>query len=79
LLDEPFTGLDDQSTSILVDRLRVLRAAGTIVVMATHDFDTADGLVDRAFCLKEGRSIPISDGAAPLRSRYRAAVLEAAS
>jgi ABC-type multidrug transport system ATPase subunit len=41
LLDEPFTGLDDESALVLIERLRMLRDAGRIVVMATHDFDTA--------------------------------------
>jgi ABC-type multidrug transport system ATPase subunit len=75
LLDEPFTGLDDASSEVLVGRLRELRAAGAIVVMATHDFDTADGLVDRAICLHEGTAVPIGGGAGRLRERYRQALL----
>jgi ABC-type multidrug transport system ATPase subunit len=74
LLDEPFTGLDDASAGILVDRLNALRASGAIVIMATHDFDLASGLVDRALCLTEGRMRPIPDGPATLRDRYRQAV-----
>jgi heme exporter protein A len=76
LLDEPFTGLDDESTSLLVDRLRALRTAGAIVIMATHDFDTADGLVDRAVCLTNGRLQPIAGGQGTLRERFRRAVGE---
>jgi heme exporter protein A len=79
LLDEPFTGLDDESAGLLSDRLRTLRSAGTIVVMATHDFDTAAPLVDRPVCLHDGRLIPIAGGAGTLRDRYRAAVRSAAS
>jgi ABC-type multidrug transport system ATPase subunit len=71
LLDEPFTGLDDVSSEVLVGRLRELRATGAIVVMATHDFDTADGLVDRAICLHEGTAVPIVEGPGRLRERYR--------
>jgi heme exporter protein A len=74
LLDEPFTGLDDESTSLLVERLRALRAAGAIVLMATHDFDTADVLVDRAVCLTNGRLQPIEAGGGTLRERFRRAV-----
>jgi ABC-type multidrug transport system ATPase subunit len=74
LLDEPFTGLDDASSEVLVARLRDLRAAGAIVVMATHDFDTADGLVDRAVCLHEGAAVPIGEGGGRLRERYRQAL-----
>jgi ABC-type multidrug transport system ATPase subunit len=76
LLDEPFTGLDDESEGVLADRLRTLRADGAIVVMATHDFESADGLVDRMICLRDGRAREVP-GAGPLRPRYRAALQEA--
>ena len=75
LLDEPFTGLDDESAGLLAMRLRALRDAGAIILMATHDFDTADGLVDRAACLLAGRLRAIPAGADRLRERYRRAVL----
>jgi ABC-type multidrug transport system ATPase subunit len=76
LLDEPFTGLDDASTGLLSARLRTLRASGAIVVMATHDFDTADGLVDHAVCLENGRLTPIVAGEGRLRERYRRTLQE---
>lgn len=79
LLDEPFTGLDDQSASLLIDRLRALRGEGAIVLMATHDFESADGLVDRAMCLANGRAIAIEGFGGTLRDRYRAATREAQS
>jgi heme exporter protein A len=79
LLDEPFTGLDDESTSILSARLRGLREAGTIVVMATHEFDTAEGLIDRAVCLKDGRLRPMAQAGRPLVERYRRALQEPAA
>lgn len=78
LLDEPFTGLDDASAEVLVERLRGLRDAGAIVVMATHDFDLADGLVDRAVCLTAGRVAVMPEGGS-LRMRYREAVQMAAA
>ena len=74
LLDEPFTGLDDQSASLLGARLRVLRDEGAIIVMATHDFESADGLVDTPVCLRDGRLLSIPAGGEPLRARYRRAV-----
>ena len=74
LLDEPFTGLDDASAALLVKRLNHLRQSGAIVVMATHDFDLADGLVDEAICLAEGRLVPMARDGGPLRHRYRAAL-----
>jgi ABC-type multidrug transport system ATPase subunit len=74
LLDEPFTGLDDDSALVLIERLRSLREQGTIVVMATHDFDTADAVVDRAICVDRGRAWPVEAGAGSLRDRYRRAL-----
>ena len=76
LLDEPFTGLDDASVQILAGRLKTLKSSGTIVVVATHDFDTVDGLLDRAVCLNEGRMREIANGAGSLRDRYRQALRE---
>jgi len=77
LLDEPFTGLDDDSAAHLSARLRELKLHGAIVVMATHDFETADGVVDRAICLDNGKLRDVPAGAGPLRERYRQALREA--
>lgn len=79
LLDEPFTGLDDASVQRLVERLASIRRDGAIVVMATHDLDVAEGLVDAACCLARGRLVSIPEGQAPLRERYRQAIGPAAS
>jgi ABC-type multidrug transport system ATPase subunit len=77
LLDEPFTGLDDESTALLSDRLRQLRAAGAIVLMATHDFESADDLIDRMICLREGRVREVAPDTSALRIRYRRTMAEA--
>jgi heme exporter protein A len=71
LLDEPFTGLDDASASALVTRLRELRRAGAILVIATHDLEIADRLLDHALFLRGGR--PAASIARPehLRSIYQ--------
>lgn len=73
LLDEPFTGLDDASAMGLVRRLHAVRDAGTIVILATHDLDVADGLIDRAVVLKEGKVAGREDQArtVALRPWYR--------
>ena len=76
LLDEPFTGLDDESAAALGARLRALRESGAIVVMATHDFESADGLVDRAICLNAGRARDMVDGSGSIRDRYRRTLQE---
>ena len=77
LLDEPFTGLDDASSVALAGRLSAIRTSGAIVVMATHDFDSADGVVTAAWQLSEGRAAPLAAGGGTLRDRYRAAIYEA--
>lgn len=79
LLDEPFTGLDDESALVLIDRLRMLRDTGRIVVMATHDFDTAEAVVDASVCVDRGRVWPVAEGGGTLRERYRRTLRERAS
>jgi heme ABC exporter ATP-binding subunit CcmA len=71
LLDEPFTGLDDHSTALLVARLHALRHDGAIVVIATHDLDVADGLLDQAVFLRDGRVVDTIARPEQLRARYR--------
>jgi len=76
LLDEPFTGLDEESAVLLIGRLRQLRDAGAIVVLATHDFESAHGLIDRMVCLRDGRGRELTTTGHP-RERYRSAMAEA--
>ena len=71
LLDEPFTGLDEASARALSNRLRQLRAGGRIVVLATHDLEAADGLVDRAVILRDGRVVSIAESSGSWRERYQ--------
>lgn len=72
LLDEPFTGLDDEATSALRVRFDALRSAGCIVLVTTHDLETVEPIIDRAVMLKHGRLLPIEPGPGSLRDRYRA-------
>ena len=71
LLDEPFTGLDDASTAALVRRLQLLRESGAIVILATHDLDLAEGLLDEAVFLRDGRVASTMAQPEHLRSTYR--------
>ena len=73
LLDEPFTGLDDESAHRMVHRLAALRDAGSLVVLATHDLLLVESLVDRACIVKGGVLVPL-DRSRPLAESYRAAV-----
>jgi heme ABC exporter ATP-binding subunit CcmA len=56
LLDEPFSGLDQQATGWLVDLLRKLRARGSTVCFTTHDRQKAEQLADRVLHLCCGRA-----------------------
>ena len=74
LLDEPFTGLDERSARVLADRLGGLKDAQRIVLLATHDLDVSDGLVDRSVMLQKGRLVELDGGDRSLREQYREAL-----
>jgi heme exporter protein A len=72
LLDEPFTGLDDRSGAALLERLAGLRRDGAAVIVATHDLDLAEGLLDEALFLRDGRVAETMARPEALRATYRA-------
>jgi heme ABC exporter ATP-binding subunit CcmA len=74
LLDEPFTGLDDRAVTVVAERLSRLAAEGTIIILATHDLDVADGLATRVTIIRDGRMVADEPGGSDLRRRYRAMV-----
>ncbi|MDL0140334.1 ABC transporter ATP-binding protein, partial [Halobacterium salinarum] len=47
VLDEPFTGLDWPARQSVLDRLRALHAAGTSLIVVTHDLRDVWTLADR--------------------------------
>ena len=53
-LDEPTAGLDVQTRVELHALMRELRAAGTTIVLATHDMAEAEEMADRVAILLEG-------------------------
>ncbi|MDZ5812270.1 ABC transporter ATP-binding protein [Halorubrum sp. AD140] len=55
VLDEPFTGLDEPARRSVLDRLRDLDAAGTSVIVVTHDLRDVLGLADRVVGMSAGR------------------------
>jgi ABC-type multidrug transport system ATPase subunit len=75
LLDEPFTGLDDASAAALIARLRHLRTSGGVVVLATHDLELSEGLLDEAVFLKDGRMVQTVTRPDGLRSTYRSVMI----
>jgi ABC-type multidrug transport system ATPase subunit len=79
LLDEPFTGLDDASASALVVRLRELKMQDRLVLLATHDLEVAEGIIDRAAVLRDGRLIAVESATSTLRDRYRQHLYQSAN
>lgn len=55
LLDEPFTGLDAESSAGLEDLLRRLAAEGKAVVFSTHRFAQGAAIARRCVLLERGR------------------------
>ena len=54
LADEPWTGLDTQTSEMLNGVFRELRERGRTVVVASHDIGRSLGLADRVVALRDG-------------------------
>jgi heme exporter protein A len=57
LMDEPYSGLDQQACSMLDEALRQVTARSRTVLMATHDIARASGLGTRFDVLHRGRIV----------------------
>jgi heme exporter protein A len=55
LLDEPYTGLDQDAAALLDDLLNEIAVAGRTVIMTTHDLRRGHALADRIAILSRGR------------------------
>jgi ABC-2 type transport system ATP-binding protein len=62
-LDEPATGLDPAARLFVWDRIRELRAAGTTVVITTHDMHEAAALCDRVGIVDHGQLLVLGSPA----------------
>jgi ABC-type multidrug transport system ATPase subunit len=72
LLDEPFVGLDPETLDGLVEHLKQRAEAGSILVLASHDFEVADLLDPQVAVLQDGKLRAVhKPGAAPSRILYR--------
>jgi cobalt/nickel transport system ATP-binding protein len=62
MLDEPTNGLDPRTQEWLMELLEQLHGAGKTIVVATHQLDVLERMVDRAVVLGEDHR-PAADGA----------------
>lgn len=57
LLDEPYTGLDQEASGILEGLLEQEKARGRTILMITHDFARGLNLCDRIAILNRGKIV----------------------
>lgn len=57
VLDEPFAGLDQPARESVLGRLDALSAAGTGIVVVTHDLRDLLGRADRLLAMRDGRLV----------------------
>lgn len=57
LLDEPLTGLDQDGVALALDLIRERKAAGTAIIMASHDLVATGSVADRVLLLRRGRKL----------------------
>ena len=62
LLDEPFTGLDDSGSAVLGAHLAALRAAGTTMVLVTHQIADGLALASHAAIMRDGTLVRLEKG-----------------
>lgn len=55
ILDEPFSGLDKESTGDLLSSMRRIRSQGTSIIAAVHDPLLASQLESRTYWIRQGR------------------------
>ncbi|MBC7792756.1 MAG: ABC transporter ATP-binding protein [Clostridia bacterium] len=61
LLDEPFTQLDPGGVTLMEEVVKELRAAETLVLLATHDIERGTALADVHLKMDGGRAVTLSE------------------
>jgi ABC-2 type transport system ATP-binding protein len=69
ILDEPFTGLDPLNVQLFEEILRERRAAGTTVLLSTHQMNKVEEICDRALMINRGRMV-LYGAVRDIRRRY---------
>ncbi len=75
VLDEPFSGLDPVNAQMLLDTLRTLQAAGTSLILSSHQMWQLEELCD-AFCLIADGTVRADGTLASLRSSWPTRIVE---
>jgi heme exporter protein A len=71
LLDEPYTGLDDNAVSLLDQMLDEAVTAGKTIILTTHDLEQGLRAATRAVIIDRGKIVFMSDGKDPaIRQAY---------
>ncbi len=76
VLDEPTAGMDPAAKQATRDRIAALRAAGTTILLTTHELGDVERLADRVAVLDRGRLVALGTpaeltGAGAPRIRFR--------
>ncbi len=70
LMDEPYTGLDQDAGATLDGLLRDANAEGRTIVMTTHELDRAAALAGRALILSRGQIVYDAPMTPDIAARY---------
>jgi ABC-2 type transport system ATP-binding protein len=75
VLDEPFSGLDPLNAEVLLDALRALRAAGTALILSSHQMWQIEDLCER-FCVIADGVVRAAGTLPELRAAWPTRVIE---
>jgi heme exporter protein A len=77
LADEPYNGLDDSGAQALTSLLREMTAAGTAVIIVTHNLVEGLSLATHAAIMKSGSFVRLDEKASVDQAKYAASYREA--
>jgi biotin transport system ATP-binding protein len=75
ILDEPFNGLDMKGVRMVLEQLIKLEAAGTTVILISHDIEKAAAHANRLVIMKEGEIVLDGNPAADLHQLEQYGIL----
>jgi heme exporter protein A len=74
LLDEPFTGLDQNGIHLAESLIAEQKARGAFILLVSHDLEVAQRVADRCLVLQRGRLRFHGDIGADIRRTYQSAL-----